>query len=74
PGVFVAGDAKGIEEATTAIVEGQIAALTAVLRVLGHVDKAVEEREKLIRYLEQYRQSPLLSRSRAGIEKATIKE
>ena len=72
PGVFVAGDAKGIEEATTAIVEGKIAALTAVLRVLGHVDKAVEERRQLVQYLEQYRQSPLLSRSRRGIEKATI--
>ena len=73
PGVFIAGDVKGIEEATTAMIEGQIAALSAVIRVKGNDPKAVEEREKLVKFLEDYRKSPLLARVRAGIEKALIK-
>ncbi|MHA1608581.1 MAG: FAD-dependent oxidoreductase [Candidatus Njordarchaeales archaeon] len=74
PGVFIAGDVKGIEEATVAMIEGQIAALSAVLRVKKNDQKAIEEREKLVRILEEYRQSPLLARVREGIKKVLIKE
>ncbi|MFH1866126.1 MAG: FAD-dependent oxidoreductase [Candidatus Eisenbacteria bacterium] len=34
PGVFVAGDASGIEEASTAMLEGQLAGLSAAMRLL----------------------------------------
>lgn len=72
PGVFVAGDVSGIEEATTAILEGWIAGLSTVIRTIGQVDKAIEEREKYVKFLEDYRRSPLLARSREGIKKVLI--
>lgn len=72
PGVYVAGDVSGIEEATTAILEGWIAGLSAVIRTKGNVNKAVEEREKYVKFLEDYRKSPLLARSREGIKKILI--
>ena len=72
PGVFVAGDASGIEEATTAILEGRIAGLSAVIRTKGKIENAVKERENYIKFLEEYRKSPLLARSREGIKKVLI--
>jgi thioredoxin reductase len=39
PGIFVAGDASGIEEASTAIIEGRIAGL-AVARSLGYLEES----------------------------------
>ena len=36
PGIFVAGDASGIEEASTAIIEGRIAGL-AIANALGYL-------------------------------------
>ncbi len=72
PGVYVAGDVSGIEEATTAILEGWIAGLSAVIRTKGEIDKALEEREKHVKFLEEYRKSPLLSKSREGIKKVLI--
>ncbi|MHA1617229.1 MAG: FAD-dependent oxidoreductase [Candidatus Njordarchaeales archaeon] len=74
PGVFIAGDVKGIEEATVAMLEGQIAALSAVIKVKGEIPKAVEEREKLVKILDEYRQSPLLARVREGIKKVLLTE
>ena len=72
PGVFVAGDVSGIEEATTAIVEGWIAGLSAVIRTRGEIKEVLDERAKYIEYLERYRESPLLSRTREGIKKVLI--
>ncbi len=74
PGVFIAGDITGIEEATTAMIEGRIAGLSAVIKVLGPIDEAVKEREKLIAFLEEYRKAPVLSRTRMGMKKALIPE
>jgi len=74
PGVFIAGDITGIEEATTAMIEGRIAGLSAVIKVLGPIDEAVKEREKLIEFLEEYRKAPVLSRTRMGMKKALIPE
>ena len=73
--VFVAGDSSGIEEATTAMIEGEIAALTTVLKTEGSIRDALERREKLLKFLwDEYRQSPLLARARAGKLKATVPE
>lgn len=73
-GVFVAGDVSGIEEATTAMLEGRIAGLSAAMKVRGPVKEAIEERERLLVYLEKYRESPVLARTREGIKKALIEE
>lgn len=73
PNVFVAGDASGIEEATTAFIEGEIAALT-ILERLGYPE-ARERREKLLKYLwEEYRESPVVKRARDGKRKLTVTE
>ncbi len=72
PGVFVAGDVSGIEEATTAMLEGRIAGLSAAMKIKGPVKEAVEERERILAYLEEYRKSPVLERTREGIQKALI--
>ncbi len=77
PGMYVAGDASGIEEATTAMIEGRIAALAIASKFLdGERAKRVEEEmEKLLDFLwNEYRASPLLARARAGKEKATVSE
>ncbi len=72
PGVFVAGDASKIEEATTAMIEGQIAALSAVIKIKGPIEKAVKEREELLKFLEEYRKSPVLRRTREGLKEVVI--
>ena len=56
-GVYVAGDSSGIEEASTAMIEGKIAGLSAAI-LLGHKNK---ENQKL---LEHYREE--LEKLRAG--------
>jgi sarcosine oxidase subunit alpha len=51
PAIFVAGDASGIEEATTAILGGRIAGARAYESLFGKSDKAeqvvIEAREEL---------------------------
>jgi sarcosine oxidase subunit alpha len=71
--VFVAGDLSGIEEATTAFIEGEIAAYT-ILEREGFA-KAVEERERILNYLwNEYRQSPVVQRSKEAKLKVTVSE
>jgi sarcosine oxidase subunit alpha len=45
-GVFVAGDASGIEEASTAMLEGRLAGIAAAERLLPHLDRALVGRLK----------------------------
>jgi sarcosine oxidase subunit alpha len=73
PGLYVAGDASGVEEATTAFIEGGIAAYSAAIRMGCSDKRIVEEREKLKKFLwEEYRMSPVVSRSREGKLKAIV--
>jgi len=75
PNLYVAGDSSGIEEATTAIIEGRIAALSIVEKLAdpSKASKAREDVEKLIRFLwDEYRKSPLLARARKGKESVTV--
>jgi sarcosine oxidase subunit alpha len=46
-GIYVAGDASGIEEASTAMLEGRIAGLSAVARDEKKVDRYLEELDRL---------------------------
>ena len=74
PGMYVAGDASGIEEAITAIIEGEIAGLDIVVRE-KNVEEARERREKLYKFLwDEYRMSPVMARAREGKLKATISD
>jgi sarcosine oxidase subunit alpha len=73
--LYVAGDASGIEEATTAFIEGEIAALSAAIKLgLGN-NSLTKRREELINYLwKEYRLSPVVSRARMGKLKVTVSE
>lgn len=73
--LYIAGDAAGIEEATTAFIEGEIAALSAAIKLGFGGEKAVKEREELLDFLwNEYRRSPVVERARIGKLKATVSE
>ncbi len=74
PGLYVAGDASGIEEATSAIIEGWIAGAAAAYKLRGNRE-AMRRVEELNRYLwDEYRAAPVMSRSRAGKMRVTVSE
>ena len=69
PGVYVAGDACGIEEASSAMIEGTIAGLSAA-RSLGHVSGDFQQRLGNARVeLDVLRQGPTGAKVRQGISK-----
>ncbi len=74
PNLFIAGDSSGVEEATTAFIEGEIAALTMAERLgIGDAGILVDRRKRLLEYLwREYRMSPVVSRSREGKLKVTV--
>lgn len=70
-GVYVAGDSSGIEEASTAMIEGKIAGLSAAIS-LGH--KSKENQNLLQQYrkeLEKLRAGPFGEKPRAAKTKIT---
>ncbi|AFL95565.1 hypothetical protein CL1_1366 [Thermococcus cleftensis] len=71
-GIFVAGDSAGIEEATTAMLEGKIAGIAATLR-LGIADESwLKEMEKAQKDLVEFRSGPFGRHVLEGIKKALI--
>ena len=72
PGIFVAGDASGIEEASSAMAEGYLAGLCAAAK-LGHVPADFEQRkEEYMKQLEGLRSGPVGDRIRAGMKLSRI--
>jgi len=68
--IFVAGDSGGIEEATAAMLEGEIAGLKAVSEV-GHIDSNIfTELKRLKDELKKLRSGPEGKVIRQGIKKA----
>ena len=68
PGIFVAGDASGIEEASSAMAEGYLAGLCAAAK-LGHEPEDFEQRrQSYLRQLEGLRSGPVGDRIRAGMK------
>jgi sarcosine oxidase subunit alpha len=67
-GVFVAGDSSGIEEASTAMIEGKIAGVSAAL-LLGYNKDAKKLQKKYIEELENLRAGPFGEKARAAKEK-----
>jgi len=65
--VFVAGDAAGIEEATTAMIEGQIAGLAVVSDLTENCSQ--ERLTYLKNTLRNFRSGPTSSKTRAGLAK-----
>jgi len=71
PGVFIAGDASGIEEASTAMLEGRLAGLAAVERLGVEVDreKLRDLKEEAVAGLRELRAGPFGERPRLGKER-----
>ena len=68
PGIFVAGDASGIEEASSAMAEGYLAGLCAAAK-LGHASEEFEQRRgEYLKQLEDLRSGPVGERIRAGMK------
>jgi len=68
-GVYVAGDSSGIEEASTAMIEGKIAGLSAAM-LLGH-KKDTKLLKQYINELDQLRAGPFGEKPRIAKEKIT---
>lgn len=72
-GIFVAGDSSGIEEATTAMLEGKLAGLSAALLV-GKADlSTMEEIKQAQKDLEEFRSGPFGKHILEGLKKVMIK-
>ncbi|SHK11017.1 NAD(P)/FAD-dependent oxidoreductase [Paramaledivibacter caminithermalis] len=72
-GIFVAGDVCGVEEATSAMVEGYLAGLTAA-DSLGYEIKDFEERKQdYLEQLQSLRSGHVGDKIRAGLDQVTIK-
>jgi sarcosine oxidase subunit alpha len=67
-GVYVAGDSSGIEEASTAMVEGKIAGLSAALS-LGYDETGKPLLNKYLRELNGLRAGPFSEKPRIGKKK-----
>ncbi|RLE71635.1 MAG: sarcosine oxidase subunit alpha [Thermoprotei archaeon] len=73
-GIYVAGDVSGIEEASTAMLEGGIAGISAALKITGNNEKALNEREEMLEKLEKIRAGRFFERIRKGLKKVLIDE
>jgi len=56
-GVFVAGDSSGIEEASTAMIEGKIAGVSAA-HMLGYNKNALKLKKEFIEEIKRLRAGP----------------
>ena len=72
--IYIAGDVAGIEEASSAMLEGQIAGLNAAVSLGLRCDNYREQNRKLKVELKGLRDNPLSEEIKIGIEKALIKE
>jgi len=72
PGVFAAGDSAGVEEASSAMVGGQLAGLSAA-EYLG-LQVSNEEKLDCLTQLEELRKGPAGARIRAGINKSLFEK
>jgi len=72
--IYIAGDVAGIEEASSAMLEGQIAGLNAGVSLGFKCVNYNEKNIKLKTELRALRNNPLCEKISIGIEKALIKE
>jgi len=68
PGVYVAGDASGIEEASTAMLEGRLAGLAAAMRIHGETDEGLRRLRETQEELASFRGGPYGAKVREGKE------
>ncbi len=68
-GIYVAGDAAGIEEASSAMLEGRLAGLDAAEKLAGESDEIMELKNKVKADLIQLRAGPFGEKIRIGEQK-----
>jgi sarcosine oxidase subunit alpha len=68
-GVYVAGDAAGIEEASSAMLEGRLAGLDAAEKLVGKSDEITKLKNTIVADLKQLRAGPFGEKIRLGEEK-----
>ncbi len=68
-GIYVAGDAAGIEEASSAMLEGRLAGLDAAEKLVGKSDEMTKLKNKIVADLKQLRAGPFGEKIRIGEEK-----
>lgn len=66
PGVYIAGDNSGIEEASSAMMEGRIAGLSAAEKILGENSEILNERKKNQIELKELREGPFGEKIKIG--------
>jgi sarcosine oxidase subunit alpha len=71
--IYIAGDVAGIEEATSAMLEGKIAGLNAAVSLGYRADNFLELNRSLRKELKELRANPLSEKVKIGLEKALIK-
>jgi sarcosine oxidase subunit alpha len=72
-GIYTAGDVSGVEEASSAMVEGRLAGYSAALSLGYGKDTAPELQKEAIAELDELRAGPMGIRIREGIEKVEAK-
>ena len=71
PGIYVAGDCSGVEEASTAMEEGKLAGISVAEKLKGKIFK--EEKEEIVKRLNDFRIGTFGEKRRIAKEE-TIKE
>ena len=73
PGVYCAGDVSGIEEASSAMVEGRLAGYSAAASLGYGLDKVEELQKAAMSELDELRAGPMGAHIREGLEKVAAK-
>jgi len=69
PKIYVAGDVSGVEEASSAMVEGRLAGYSAAMSLGYGKDTASKLQAEAIAELKELRAGPMAARTREGLEK-----
>jgi len=69
PGLYCAGDVSGIEEASSAMVEGRLAGITAAISLRYSSDEALKQLEDAKSELDELRSGEVGEHIRKGLEK-----
>ncbi len=73
PGLYAAGDVSGIEEASSAMVEGRLAGYAAAASMGYDTERALKEVEAAKAELKELRSGPLGAKIRAGLQRVSEK-
>lgn len=69
PNVFACGDLSGVEEASSAMVEGKLTGLYVTKRILGEIEGLEDIQKDLESQLDVLRSGPFGQKTRIGLEK-----